>query len=79
VIDLCVTDGILVRLADFTLDAAHEADEAFLTGTLGGLIPVRQIDSKILPACPGPITQRLRALYAGLKDSYAERHKIAGG
>ena len=77
VIDLCVTDGIPVRLADFTLDAAHAADEACLTGTMGGLIPVRQIDGKILPHCPGPVTQRLRGLYAALKDSYAERHQVA--
>jgi branched-chain amino acid aminotransferase len=76
VIDLCVTDGIPIRLADFTLDAAHEADEAFVTGTLGGITPVRQIDSKILQQCPGPITRRLAGLYAGLKNSYAERHPI---
>ena len=76
VIDLCVTDGIPIRLADFTLDAAHAADEAFLTGTLGGIIPVRQIDTKLLPACPGPITRHLRSLYNGLKDSYAERHQL---
>ncbi len=76
VIDLCVTDGIPIRLADFTLDAAHEADEAFVTGTLGGITPVRQIDGKILPNCPGPITKHLSGLYAGLKNAYAERHPI---
>ncbi len=76
VIDLCVTDGIPIRLADFTLDAAHEADEAFVTGTLGGITPVRQIDGKILPHCPGPITKHLAGLYAGLKNAYAERHAI---
>jgi len=77
VIDLCVSDGIPIRLADFTLDAAHEADEAFLTGTMGGIIPVRRIDRQTLPSCPGPVTQRLRGLYAALKDSYAERHAMA--
>jgi len=77
VIDLCVTDGIALRLANFTLDAAHEADEAFLTGTLGGITPVRQIDGKVLPHCPGPVTKRLAGLYAELKNSYAERHRSA--
>ncbi len=77
VIDLCVTDGIPLRLANFTLDAAHEADEAFLTGTLGGITPVRQIDGKVLPHCPGPVTKRLAGLYAELKNAYAERHQIA--
>jgi len=77
VIDLCVTDGIPIRLADFTLDAAHEADEAFVTGTLGGITPVRQIDTKVLAHCPGPVTKHLAGLYAELKNSYAERHPIA--
>lgn len=76
VIDLCVTDGIPVRLADFTLDAAHEADEAFVTGTLGGITPVRRIDAKILPACAGPVTKHLIGLYAGLKNDYAEKNPI---
>ncbi len=79
VIDLCVANAIPIRLADFTLDAAHEADEAFLTGTMGGIIPVRQIDRQLLPACPGPITQRLRGLYAALKETYASRHGIMAG
>jgi branched-chain amino acid aminotransferase len=76
VIDLCVTDGIPIRLADFTLDAAHEADEAFVTGTLGGITPVRQIDSRILPQLYGPVTKRLAGLYAELKNSHAARHPI---
>jgi branched-chain amino acid aminotransferase len=76
VIDLCVSDGIPIRLADFTLDAAHESDEVFLTGTMGGIIPVRRIDRQNLPSCPGPVTRRLRGLYAALKDSYAERHAM---
>ncbi len=74
VIDLCVTDGIPIRLADFTLDVAHAADEAFVTGTLGGITPVAQIDGKSLPQCPGPITKHLAGLYAELKNAYAERH-----
>ncbi len=76
VIDLCVANGIPIRLADFTLDAAHAADEVFLTGTMGGIIPVRQIDRQVLPSCPGPVTQRLRGLYAALKDEYAEHHAM---
>jgi branched-chain amino acid aminotransferase len=76
VIDLCVTDGIPVRLADFTLDAAHGAEEAFLTGTLGGITPVRRIDGTTLPYCPGPVTKRLADLYASLKTAYAESHPL---
>ena len=72
VVQLCERHGIPVRLADFTIDDAHAAEEAFVTGTFGGLTPVREIDGHRLPAAlPGPVTRRLRALYEALKDSCA--------
>ena len=72
VVQLCERHGIPVRLGDFTMDEAHGAEEAFVTGTFGGLTPVREIDGHRLPAAlPGPVSQRLRALYEALKDSYA--------
>lgn len=72
VIDLCRANGIPVALCDFPLDMAHAADEAFVTGTFGGLTPVREIDGHVLPAAlPGPVTTRLRSLYEALKDAEA--------
>jgi branched-chain amino acid aminotransferase len=72
VVQLCEQHGIPVRLGDFTIDDAHAAEEAFVTGTFGGLTPVREIDGHRLPAAlPGPVTGRLRALYEALKDSCA--------
>ncbi len=64
--------GIPLRVENFTLDEVHRADEAFVTGTFGGLTPVREIDGRVLPAAlPGPLTGRLRTLYAELKDHEA--------
>jgi branched-chain amino acid aminotransferase len=72
VIQLCEQHGIPVRLGDFTIEDVHAAEEAFVTGTFGGLTPVREIDGHRLPAAlPGPVTRRLRTLYEALKDSYA--------
>lgn len=72
VIRLCQENGLPIELGDFPLDEAHRADEAFVTGTFGGLTPVREIDGRALPAAlPGPVTQRLRALYGALKDAEA--------
>ena len=69
VIALCREHGIPIRLQEFRLGDAHGADEAFVTGTFGGLTPVREIDGHRLGApLPGPITTRLRQLYEGLKD-----------
>lgn len=72
VIRLCEQHGIPVRVADFTVAEAQSAEEAFVTGTFGGLTPVREIDGRRLAAAiPGPQTQRLRLLYDMLKDAEA--------
>lgn len=69
VIALARQNGVAIRLADFSPEDLTSADEAFVTGTFGGLTPVREIDGRMLPAAlPGPITKRLRDLYAALKD-----------
>ncbi len=72
VIEFCRRQGPPIHLGAFDPAAARAADEAFVTGTLGGLTPVRQIDDAVLSGCPGPVTQRLRALYEALKDADAE-------
>ena len=38
----------------------YTADECFLTGTAVELIPVREIDARVLPLCPGPVFQRIQ-------------------
>jgi branched-chain amino acid aminotransferase len=75
VIALCREHGVPLTLGDFTPEEVSSAEEAFVTGTFGGLTPVREIDRRTLPhAPPGPVTARLRALYEALKDSYASAH-----
>ena len=74
VIALCREHGLPIELRDFSLAEVHAADEAFATGTFGGLTPVRVIDGHKLPAAlPGPVTQRLRVLYAALQDAQTAR------
>lgn len=74
VIALARENDIPLRLADFPVEDAQGADEAFVTGTFGGLTPVRSIDGRQLSdALPGPLTARLRGLYDALKDAEAAR------
>jgi branched-chain amino acid aminotransferase len=74
VIALCRESGIAIGLGNYPLEDAQAAEEAFVTGTFGGLTPVREIDGYTLPeALPGPMTRRLRTLYAALKDTDAAR------
>jgi branched-chain amino acid aminotransferase len=72
VIALCREHGIPVRVGNFALKDVYASQEAFVTGTFGGLTPVRAVDGRALPAAlPGPVTARLRDLYAALKDRAA--------
>ena len=71
VIDLCRDRAIPIALGDFGPDEARGADEAFVTGTMAGITPVREIDGRAPPLAPGPVTRRLQDLYAALKDADA--------
>ncbi len=66
VIEICREGGIPVFTRDFELDDVYEAEEAFVTGTFGGLTPVGSVDGRAIGSgeLPGPTTARLSRLYA---------------
>jgi branched-chain amino acid aminotransferase len=69
---LCDANQIPIRLDYFRVSDVHAADEAFVTGTFGGITPVREVDGHLLPGgTPGPFTAKLHALYEALKDEQA--------
>jgi branched-chain amino acid aminotransferase len=55
--------GIPAVEKDFSLTDVYGADEAFVTGTFAGIVPVREIDGRPL-TCRGPMVERLQRLYA---------------
>ena len=64
VIDAWRADGRVAQECDFTLAQAYGADEAFATGTLGGVTPVTRIDGRdIGNGQPGPLTALAGDLY----------------
>ncbi|SOE00728.1 aminotransferase class IV [Caenispirillum bisanense] len=64
VLALAAKTGIPARELDFTLAETWSADEAFVTGTLGGITPVTRIDGRVIgDGRPGPLTRRLSGLY----------------
>lgn len=64
VIEACRANAIPVFERDFSLVDVYSADEAFVTGTFGGLTPVTTIDGRLIGETrPGPMTRRLRELY----------------
>jgi len=67
VIDLCRANDIPVFERNYSLVDTYGADEAFLTGTFGAQTPVGSIDGRqIGDGELGPMTKRLRELYADL-------------
>jgi branched-chain amino acid aminotransferase len=65
VIEVCRANEIPVFERDFVLEDVYNADEAFVTGTFGGLTPVTAVDGRTVGAgtVPGPMTARLTTLY----------------
>ena len=68
VIELCRADGIPVFEKNFSLYEAYGADEAFVTGTFAGQVPVAEIDGRTIGTGARPVTARIRALYRALLE-----------
>jgi branched-chain amino acid aminotransferase len=74
VIELCKSDGIPVWERPFSLTEVYDADEAFVTGTFGGLTPVVGVDGRTIGSGGmGPMTRRLNELYAEAVSSSVSR------
>jgi branched-chain amino acid aminotransferase len=67
VIRLCREHEIPVLEKDFSLTDVYGAREAFVTGTFAGLVPVREVDGRVIGGgAAGEVTRRLQALYWAL-------------
>jgi branched-chain amino acid aminotransferase len=62
VLEICREAGIPAYEKDFSLTDVYGADEAFVTGTFAGVVPVREIDGRA-PECRGALVGRLQQLY----------------
>ena len=70
VLDLCLANGIPAYERDFTTNEVSTADEAFVTGTFAGLIPVVEFDGEPMSQGQrGPMCERLQSLYTELLGS----------
>ena len=70
VLDLAEQAGLAPAVGDYSLTQLYTADELFVTGTMGGIVPVLTLDGRSIgTGKPGPATQRLAALFADLAAS----------
>ncbi|MQA27387.1 MAG: aminotransferase class IV [Micromonosporaceae bacterium] len=67
VLRVCAEGGIPAYQKSFSLTDVYGADEAFVTGTFAGIVPVRDVDGRAIGG-PGPVTERLQRGYAALVD-----------
>jgi branched-chain amino acid aminotransferase len=75
VLRICAAAGIPAREKSFSLTDVYGADEAFVTGTFAGLVPVHTVDGRHIGGADrghggtgrrGPMVERLQRLYADL-------------
>ena len=67
VLELAAAAGLPCDVGDFSLTDFYTADEVFVTGTMGGLVPVTAIDGRAIGGGkPGPVTARLMESFADL-------------
>lgn len=67
VLRLCAENQIKHAQTEFSLVDVYSAEEAFVTGTFAGLVPVRMVDGRqIGNGQRGPMVERLQNLYMDL-------------
>jgi branched-chain amino acid aminotransferase len=63
-LDLLAEQNVKLVIGAFSPDQLRAADEAFITSTAGGIVPVTRIDHRpVGDGEPGPVTTRLKTLY----------------
>jgi branched-chain amino acid aminotransferase len=70
VLRMCRDAGITARETTFSLTDVYSADEAFVTGTFAGVVPVRKVDGRTIgTGARGPVVERLQRMYVDLVDA----------
>jgi len=70
VLRVCADNDIPARERSFSLTEVYSADEAFVTGTFAGVVPVHTVDGRrIGTGARGPMVERLQGLYQELVRS----------
>ncbi|WP_336368417.1 branched-chain amino acid transaminase [Marinobacter sp. C2H3] len=64
IIDFAKTLGLQVKERRITRDEVYIAEEAFFTGTAAEVLPIRELDGRMIGAGKrGPITEKLQSMY----------------
>ncbi|HZD71334.1 MAG TPA: branched-chain amino acid transaminase [Actinomycetes bacterium] len=66
--------GIPVRETNLVRTDLYLADEAFFTGTAAEVVPIREVDDRVLGG-PGPITRRVQETFVAATRGRDERYR----
>ncbi len=66
VIEVALEEGIPVREITDNHEILMTSDEVFLTSSIKEIMPVRQVGTRLMTFCPGPLTQRVRKCFREL-------------
>jgi branched-chain amino acid aminotransferase len=70
VLRMCRDNEITAHERTFSLTDVYSAQEAFVTGTFAGVVPVRTVDGRTIgTGTRGPVVERLQQLYVDLVDA----------
>jgi branched-chain amino acid aminotransferase len=71
---IAADEGIPVRETDLVRTDLYLADEAFFTGTAAEVVPIREVDDRVL-GDPGPITRRVQEVFVAATRGRDERYR----
>jgi branched-chain amino acid aminotransferase len=75
VIQIAKDSGIPVREVNFSRDQLFDSDELFFTGTAANVVPIREVDGRVIGSGKYPITKRIQGLYLDAIHGRIERYK----
>ncbi len=76
VIEACQKNNIPIKACDFSLFETYSADEAFVTGTFGGITPVHSIDGRNIAGSNNSTTAQLMIHYQELINDYIAQKNV---
>jgi branched-chain amino acid aminotransferase len=73
ILQIAQDEGIRTYEGDLVRTDLYLADEAFFTGTAAEVVPIREVDDRVL-GDPGPITRRLQEVFTAATRGRDERY-----
>ena len=74
ILRIAADEGVPVRETDLVRTDLYLADEAFFTGTAAEVVPIREVDDRVL-GDPGPITRRVQEVFKAAIHGKHARYK----